>query len=444
MFIFVCQKIFQMLEISFLKDHKEQAIQQLSLRKQGGFALEIDQVLVLDDQRKEQQTQLSNLQRESKLLAEQIGDLLKKSEKNQAEVLRKNAQDLREKIEVLQKRLTETETEITQVLCQIPNIPDILVPEGKTDADNVSVFEHQLEVKISESALPHWDLVKKADWIDFELGNKITGAGFPVYKRECAKLQRSLVQFFLDRAVEAGYQEIIPPYLVNTASAFGTGQLPDKEGQMYHATLDDLYLIPTSEVPVTNILRDTVLKPEDFPVKYTAFSPCFRREAGSWGAHVRGLNRLHQFEKVEIVQATLPEKSKQAHQEMIEHVKKLLIDLELPFRIVRLCGGDLGFSSSITYDFEVYAAAQKRWLEVSSVSNFLTYQSNRLKFRFKNAEGRNQLAHTLNGSALALPRVLAAILENHQTEEGVNIPKILQSYTGFSMLSFFNRQEKNG
>ena len=423
-----------MLEVNFLRQNKEEAIQLLKLRKAHGFILEIQQVLSLDELRKKMQTQLSDLQRDSKKTAEEVGLLLKTGKKDQAEVQKIEAQKIRQNIDLVQKELGQIEADLLNELCKIPNIPQTIVPVGQTDADNLEVFRHEKEVNLPSDAQPHWDLVKHYDLVDFELGNKITGAGFPVYRKQGAKLQRSLINFFLDRAIAAGYEEILPPYLVNAASAFATAQLPDKEGQMYHVTADDLYLIPTAEVPVTNILRDVLLKESQLPIKYTAYSPCFRREAGSWGAHVRGLNRLHQFEKVEIVQATLPEQSAKTQEEMLEHIKSLLTDLELPFRILRLCGGDLTFGSSLTYDFEVYSAAQKRWLEVSSVSNFLTFQSNRLKLRYKDAEGKINLAHTLNGSALALPRMMAAILENNQSAKGIMIPKVLQKYTDFDCI----------
>jgi len=320
------------------------------------------------------------------------------------------------------------------LLYLIPNIPNDLVPAGTSETDNLCVFEHGDIPVLHKNAVPHWDLAKKYDIIDFDLGNKITGAGFPVYKGKGAKLQRSLINYFLDKNTNAGYREVQVPHLVNEASGFGTGQLPDKEGQMYHSTIDNLYLIPTAEVPVTNIYRDVVLNENDFPILNTAYTPCFRREAGSYGAHVRGLNRLHQFDKVEIVRLEKPENSYAALDTMVEHVKNILNELKLPYRILRLCGGDLGFTSAITYDFEIYSTAQKRWLEISSVSNFETFQANRLKLRYKNSEGKTQLAHTLNGSSLALPRVLAGILENYQTEDGIVIPEVLQSYTGFDII----------
>ena len=324
--------------------------------------------------------------------------------------------------------------ELTQILYRIPNIPNEIVPEGKTADDNLNIFQAGEIPTLFEGALPHWELAKKYNIIDFELGVKITGAGFPVYKGKGAKLQRALISYFLDKNTSAGYQEFQVPHMVNEDSGYGTGQLPDKEGQMYYVQADNLYLIPTAEVPVTNIFRDTILNENELPIQCTAYTPCFRREAGSYGAHVRGLNRLHQFDKVEIVRIEHPEKSYQALEEMVEHVKSILDELKLPYRILRLCGGDMGFTSAITYDFEVYSTAQEKWLEISSVSNFETYQANRLKLRFRNNEGKTQLVHTLNGSSLALPRVLAGILENYQTPEGIIIPEVLQKYTGFEII----------
>ena len=334
----------------------------------------------------------------------------------------------------MQQNLSETEEKLKLALYEVPNIPNDLVPVGTNEEDNLELFKHTAHENIINNALPHWELTKKYDLIDFELGVKITGAGFPVYKGKGARLQRSLVQYFLDKNAEAGYMEIVPPFVVNEASGYGTGQLPDKEGQMYYINEDKLYLIPTSEVPVTNMYRDVLLNENQLPIKLTAYSPCFRREAGSYGKDVRGLNRLHQFEKVEIVRIEKSENSYEALEEMVEHVKSLLESLQLTYRILRLCGGDLGFTSAITYDFEVWSAAQERWLEVSSVSNFETFQANRLKLRYK-SEGKNQLCHTLNGSSLALPRVLAALLENHQSEEGIKIPKVLVPYTGFDLIN---------
>jgi seryl-tRNA synthetase len=367
-------------------------------------------------------------------LAKSIGQMFKEGKVQEANAAKEETKTLKEESKQLQEVLSNANTELHQLLVQAPNIPHPSVPAGNSEDDNEEIKSGGTIPTLDKDAQPHWDLTTKYELIDFELGNKITGAGFPVYTGKGARLQRALINYFLDKNTQAGYQEIQPPLLVNEASGFGTGQLPDKEGQMYHATEDNLYLIPTAEVPVTNIFRDVILKEEDFPISYTAYTPCFRREAGSYGKDVRGLNRLHQFDKVEIVNVQHPDKSYDTLNEMVSHIEGILNELELPYRILRLCGGDLGFTSALTYDFEVYSAAQERWLEVSSVSNFETYQANRLKLRYKNSEGKTQLAHTLNGSSLALPRIVAALLENNQTAKGIKIPAALVSYTGFDII----------
>jgi seryl-tRNA synthetase len=378
---------------------------------------------------------LDNTLAESNKLSKDIGELMKNGEKAKAEILKLKTVSLREQGKEFSEKLEAYANELTEKMYLLPNMPADIVPEGKTPEENLNVFEEGAVPTLHEGALPHWELVKKYDIIDFELGNKITGAGFPVYKGKGAKLQRALISYFLDKNTDAGYLEYQVPHLVNEASAYGTGQLPDKEGQMYHDATDNLYLIPTAEVPVTNIFRDVILNENELPVKCTGYTPCFRREAGSYGAHVRGLNRLHQFDKVEIVRVEHPDKSYEALDEMVEHVKDIMRELKLPFRILRLCGGDMGFASALTYDFEVFSTAQDRWLEISSVSNFETYQANRLKLRFRDKDGKNQLAHTLNGSSLALPRVMAGILENYQTPEGIVIPEVLRKYTGFDIIN---------
>lgn len=423
-----------MLQIQQIRENTTEIKQRLNKRNPK-FAAVVDEVLKVDEEtRKIKQTLEANLS-EANQLAKKIGELMKGGQKAEAEELKSKTAALKEQSKQLEERLKISEDQLFNTLVTLPNTPHATVPKGSTAEENVNVFEQGNAIAMPEGALPHWDLINKYDLIDFELGTKITGAGFPVYKGKGARLQRALVNFFLDEALKAGYTEIVPPYLVNADSGFGTGQLPDKEGQMYHAQVDDLYLIPTAEVPVTNIYRDVILKEEELPIKNVAYSPCFRREAGSWGAHVRGLNRLHQFEKVEIVQIAHPEHSYRILDEMVEHVKGLLTKLELPFRILRLCGGDMGFTSALTYDFETYSAAQQRWLEVSSTSNFESFQANRLKCRFKNKEGKNQLVHTLNGSALALPRIVATLLENNQTPNGIIIPKALVPYTGFEVIN---------
>lgn len=423
-----------MLELHTIRESKDQVISALS--KRGLDVREqIEQIQALDESRRALQTELDKILAEANALAKEIGSLFKSGNSTQAEALKARTGILKDQSKTIQDELTEKADALTQALYQLPNTPHTSVPTGKSEADNKEVYRSSNLIQLPDDALPHWDLAKKYDLIDFELGVKIAGAGFPVYKGKGARLQRALISFFLDQNVAAGYQEIQPPHLVNEASGYGTGQLPDKEGQMYHVTNDNLYLIPTAEVPVTNLLRDVLLSDSELPIAMTAYTPCFRREAGSYGSDVRGLNRLHQFDKVEIVRVEKPENSYQALEAMVDHVKTILEALELPYRILQLCGGDLGFTSALTYDFEVYSAAQKRWLEISSVSNFETFQSNRLKLRIKDAQGNKQLAHTLNGSALALPRVVAALLENHQSTEGIAIPKALVPYTHFDLIS---------
>jgi len=423
-----------MLQVSYINENKEAVIHGLRKKRFKDPESVVNEVISLDQKRRDTQKELDALLAESNQKAKEIGQLMKEGKKDEAEALKHKTTELKNKSKELNDHLVEAEHQLTQVLVKIPNLPHADVPEGKSAEDNVEVFKHDVKTEIPAEALPHWELIKKYDIIDFELGNKISGAGFPVYKGKGARLQRALINFFLDEAVKAGYDEVQPPILINEASGFGTGQLPDKDGQMYFANEDKLYLIPTAEVPITNIYRDVILKKEDLPVKNAGYTPCFRREAGSWGADVRGLNRLHQFDKVEIVQISLPEISYKVLDEMVNHVKSLLEKLKLPFRILRLCGGDMSFTSALTYDFEVYSAAQKRWLEVSSVSNFESYQANRLKLRYK-VDGKTHLLHTLNGSALALPRIVAAILENNQGKDGIKIPEVLIPYTGFDKIS---------
>ena len=423
-----------MLQISYIRENKEKVLTGLKKRNFGELEL-VEQVIALDEKRRALQTELDEALSKSNKLSKEIGALMKEGKKEEAEAAKEQTAQYKELTKRLNAELDETATSLTQVLYRIPNIPNEIVPEGKSADDNLNVFQAGEIPALYEGALPHWELAKKYDIIDFELGVKLTGAGFPVYKGKGAKLQRALISYFLDKNTAAGYQEFQVPHMVNEDSGYGTGQLPDKEGQMYHVQLDNLYLIPTAEVPVTNIFRDVILSEADFPICCTAYTPCFRREAGSYGAHVRGLNRLHQFDKVEIVRIEHPDRSYQALTQMVEHVKGILNELKLPYRILRLCGGDLGFTSAITYDFEVYSTAQEKWLEISSVSNFETFQANRLKLRFRNSEGKTQLVHTLNGSSLALPRVLAGILENYQTPEGILIPEVLRKYTGFDIIN---------
>ena len=423
-----------MLQLSYIRDNKEKVIKGLNKRHFKELEL-IDQVLDLDEKRRATQAELDQVLAQSNKLSKEVGALMKAGKKEEAEEIKSQTAQYKELTKKLGDILDQVTQELTQLLYRIPNIPTDIVPEGKSAEDNLTVFQAGEIPTLPQGALPHWELAKKYDIIDFELGVKLTGAGFPVYKGKGAKLQRALITYFLDKNTEAGYQEYQVPHMVNEDSGYGTGQLPDKEGQMYHVQLDNLYLIPTAEVPVTNIFRDTILSENDLPFCCTAYTPCFRREAGSYGAHVRGLNRLHQFDKVEIVRIEHPDRSYEALEQMVEHVKGILNELQLPYRILRLCGGDLGFTSAITYDFEVYSTAQEKWLEISSVSNFETFQANRLKLRFRNSEGKTQLVHTLNGSSLALPRVLAGILENYQTPEGIVVPEVLRKYTGFDLIS---------
>lgn len=422
-----------MLTIKQIKEDKEAVVRKLAKKGFDAAAI-IDEVLALDDKRKIAQQTLDNTLAEQNALAKEIGGLMKSGNKEEAEVKRARVAELKAIGKELDEEKTAAESALRNLLLTIPNLPADIVPEGKHAEDNLVVKMGGEMPKLGEGAVPHWDLAKTYDLIDFELGVKISGAGFPVYKGYGARLQRALINFFLDNAREAGFLEVQPPYVVNEDSGYGTGQLPDKEGQMYHATLDNLYLIPTAEVPVTNIYRDVILSEQELPIKNTAYSACFRREAGSYGKDVRGLNRLHQFDKVEIVCIDKPSRSYERLDEMVAYVETLVNKLELPFRILRLCGGDMSFTSALTYDFEVFSAAQERWLEVSSVSNFESYQANRLKCRYRDSEAGVQLAHTLNGSALALPRIVAALLENNQTPEGIRIPEALVPYTGFSII----------
>lgn len=423
-----------MLQVAFIKENKEDIIKRLAKRNIDATEM-INDAIAFDEQRKALQTSLDTTKAESNALSKEIGNLFKSGEVQKANLLKEKTTQLKETTKNFEQELNDKVEALSELLYKIPNVPNPIVPAGNTDEDNEETFREGDIPKLYDGALPHWELAKKYNIIDFELGNKITGAGFPVYIGKGARLQRALIAYFLDKNTEAGYTEYQVPHLVNEASGFGTGQLPDKEGQMYHVTLDNLYLIPTAEVPATNIFRDTLLNEADLPISITGYTPCFRREAGSYGAHVRGLNRLHQFDKVEILRVEHPDNSYKALDSMVNHVKGILKDLKLPYRILRLCGGDLGFTSALTYDFEVFSTAQDRWLEVSSVSNFETFQANRLKLRFKNNEGKNELCHTLNGSALALPRILAGILENYQTEDGIKIPDVLVPYTGFDMIS---------
>ena len=422
-----------MLQVNFLKEHRDRVLEGLKKRNFKDLEL-VDSAISLDDERKKVQFDMDSQLAEINKISKEIGLLMKEGKKEEAENAKQKTAQYKEASKELQQKLNDIEEKLTEILYLIPNIPHESVKAGVSADDNENIYQSHDVKGLGEGAIPHWELASKYNLINFELGVKIAGAGFPVYLGKGAKLQRSLVQFFLDRNTEAGYMEVNPPHVVNEASGYGTGQLPDKEGQMYFVNEDNLYLIPTAEVPVTNIYRDVILEEKELPVKNTAFSQCYRREAGSYGAHVRGLNRLHQFEKVEIVRIEKPENSYQALEEMVEHVKGLLTDLELPFRILRLCGGDMGFTSALTYDFEVWSAAQEKWLEVSSVSNFETFQANRLKCRYK-ADGKTQLVHTLNGSAMALPRIRAALLENNQTAEGIKIPKKLAEYTKFDIIS---------
>ena len=424
-----------MLQVAFIRENRETVLKGLAKRNFKNAEEMVDKTILADEERRAIQTELDAILAESNKLSKDIGDLFKSGETQKAAILKQKTIQLKDKSKELAENLQQKATELQELLYLIPNIPNEIVPEGTCAEDNLNIFQEGEIPKLHEGAMPHWELAKKYDIIDFELGNKIAGAGFPVYKGKGAKLQRALINYFLDKNTAAGYDEVQVPHLVNEASGFGTGQLPDKEGQMYHDATDNLYLIPTAEVPVTNIYRDVILKEDEFPIRKTAYTPCFRREAGSYGAHVRGLNRLHQFDKVEIVRIEHPSNSYEALELMVNHVKGILQELKLPYRILRLCGGDMGFTSALTYDFEVFSTAQDRWLEISSVSNFETFQANRLKLRFKNKEGKTELAHTLNGSSLALPRVLAGLLENCQTPEGIKIPDALVPYCGFEFIN---------
>ena len=423
-----------MLQVNYIREHKEEVLKGLAVKNFKQPEL-VEEILKLDEQRRHTQTQLDSLLAEANAAAKQIGEFMRQGKKDEAEALKVQSTANKDAQKNLSDQLEAIEQSLLNQLLVLPNLPHSSVPLGKTPEENETVLEQGSKPSLPETALPHWELAAKYDIIDFELGNKITGAGFPVYKGKGARLQRALINFFLDEAEKAGYREMQPPILVNEASGFGTGQLPDKEGQMYHVGIDNLYLIPTAEVPITNLYRDVILKEEELPVKNCGYTPCFRREAGSYGAHVRGLNRLHQFDKVEIVQIANPDESYAILEEMSSYVQSLLQKLELPYRVLRLCGGDMSFASALTYDMEVWCAAQARWLEVSSVSNFETFQANRLKLRFKGKEGKTHLAHTLNGSALALPRIVASLLENNQTEQGIRIPKVLVPYTGFEWIN---------
>ncbi|OWR15374.1 serine--tRNA ligase [Chryseobacterium sp. VAUSW3] len=421
-----------MLQVNFLRENKERVTAGLNKRNFKQIEL-VDEAISTDDERKKLQFELDQNLTEMNKISKEIGILMKEGKKEEAETAKSKTAEYKENSQILQQKLKDAEARLAEILYLIPNIPYEKVVAGTSADDNEIVYQSHDVEGLGEGAIPHWELAKKYNLIDFELGVKIAGAGFPVYFGKGARLQRALVQYFLDKNTDAGYVEVNPPHVVNEASGYGTGQLPDKEGQMYFVNEDNLYLIPTAEVPVTNLYRDVLLDEKDLPIKNTAFSQCYRREAGSYGAHVRGLNRLHQFEKVEIVRLEKPENSYAALEEMVEHVKSILVDLELPFRILRLCGGDMGFTSAMTYDFEVWSAAQEKWLEVSSVSNFETFQANRLKCRFKNG-GKTQLVHTLNGSAMALPRIMAALLENNQTEDGIKIPSKIAAYTRFDVI----------
>ena len=421
-----------MLQVAFIRQHTELVKQRLAIKNFKQPEL-VDELLKWDEKRKQYQFELDELQAKINAASKEIGQLMAKGDKAGADEKKAAVADWKQQQNP--EKLNEAEKNIEAILYLLPNLPSEKVPAGKTPEDNVVVREGGVKPTLSAGAVPHWDLTKKYNLIDFELGNKITGSGFPVYVNKGAKLQRALISYFLDYNTAAGYVEFMPPHMVNEASAYGTGQLPDKEGQMYHATEDNFYLIPTAEVPVTNIYRDTISKESDLPIKMTAYTPCFRREAGSYGKDVRGLNRLHQFDKVEIVQLVNPSTSYDVLEDMVLHVEKLLQSLELPYRILRLCGGDMGFASALTYDFEVYSAAQEKWLEVSSVSNFESFQTNRMKARYKDSNGKTQLLHSLNGSSLALPRIVACLLENHQTAEGIKVPTALQSYFGSSLIN---------
>ena len=423
-----------MLALQYIRENKDTVLK--GLEKRGFISLDlIDKIIDLDQQRRSIQTKLDSHLSDSNQMAKEIGNLFKSGETDKANSLKEKSTAAKELTKQLQEQLQKVSSELLELRTQIPNIPDESVPTGNTEEDNEEVFRAGEIPELDSKALPHWELASKYDLIDFELGNKITGAGFPVYKGKGARLQRGLINYFLDRNTAAGYKEVQVPHLVNEDSGFGTGQLPDKEGQMYHVQNDNLYLIPTAEVPITNLYRNSLLKVSELPIALTGYTPCFRREAGSYGAHVRGLNRLHQFDKVEIVRIEEPQNAMNALDSMVDHVKSILKELDLPYRILKLCGGDLGFTSALTYDFEVYSTAQQRWLEISSVSTFNSFQAERLQLRYKDKEGKKQSVHTLNGSSLALPRVIAGLLENYQTEEGIKIPKVLVPYTGFDIIN---------
>ena len=422
-----------MLQVAFIREHKEVVIQKLAIKNFDAKDI-IEELIALDEKRRKTQAENDETLAESNKLSKEIGMLYKSGNIDEANAKKAETADLKEKSKQLGQTLSDTQDALLEKLVQIPNIPHESVPAGKSEEDNKVISQEGEIPNLGDNAKPHWELVAEKNIIDFELGVKITGAGFPVYRGKGARLQRALINYFLDKNTEAGYEEIMPPHLVNEASGFGTGQLPDKEGQMYHATEDNLYLIPTAEVPVTNIFRDVIVKKEDLPIKCTAYTPCFRREAGSYGKDVRGLNRLHQFDKVEIVQIQHPDESYKTLDTMVEHVANILRELGLPFRILQLCGGDVSFTSALTYDFEVYSTAQEKWLEVSSVSNFESYQANRLKLRFKDEDKKTRLCHSLNGSSLALPRIMAALIENYQDADGINIPEVLIPYCGFDKI----------
>ena len=424
-----------MLQVPFIRDNQKLVLEGLAKRNFINANEIIAEVLEKDETRRNTQALLDNTLAESNTLSKEIGVLFKTGQIQKATLAKEKSKKLKEESKNFTEQLNTCTKELQELLFQIPNIPHISVPSGQTEEDNEEIFREGNIPVLDKNAQPHWELVKNYDLIDFELGTKITGAGFPVYKGKGARLQRALISYFLDKNIAAGYTEYQVPHVINEASGIGTGQLPDKEGQMYHVGVDDLYLIPTGEVPITNMYRGNLVNENDLPIKATGYTPCFRREAGSYGAHVRGLNRLHQFDKVEIVRVEHPNNSYKALDEMVNHIKEILNELKLPYRILRLCGGDTGFTAALTFDFEVFSTAQDRWLEVSSASNFETFQANRLKLRFKNNEGKNQLAHTLNGSALALPRILAAIIENYQTDEGILVPEVLIPYTGFSIIN---------
>ena len=423
-----------MIQLAYIRENKDDVIARLAVKNIDAKET-IEDIIRLDAEKRKHQTELETLLAEQNTLAKQIGEMMKSGKKAEADDLRNRSTAIKEMAKGLEEKQVDLEKQVTDLIIRLPNLPSPVVPKGKTADDNEVVFlDETYQPNLPDNALPHWELAAKYDIIDFELGNKITGAGFPVYKGQGARLQRALINFFLDQATRAGYNEVQPPILINEESGFGTGQLPDKEGQMYHVGIDNLYLIPTAEVPVTNIFRDTIVKAEELPIRCTAYTPCFRREAGSYGAHVRGLNRLHQFDKVEIVQIAHPDKSYEILEEMRHYVAGLLKMLELPFRTLKLCGGDMSFASALTYDMEVWSAAQQRWLEVSSVSNFESFQANRLKLRYREGNNKPVIAHTLNGSALALPRIVAALLENNQQEDGIRIPAVLVPYTGFDKI----------